>query len=735
MTGRQAIAEWLIAGIGGLFLISVLVLTGPPTDEEVPTTVVTGVLFAQALFDGIVPFWTSNLGFGLALPFSETFNYHPLVLLFGFFDPYTAVALILWFHGTIGIYFFRLLCRELDFERQAANVLTASFVLSVPMLRVFWELFWPSTVVAWTMLPVLLYLSLRFFASTERLEILRASLVLGLVAGLTGLSAHLSSLTIYVLPLAVVWLVHWRHWVAKVGYVGLAVGGAAALIQVRLLPLAIYFREFPEGLSRFDVQTSFLGDFVWGMMFRPLVWPPWENFFALLANQQLPEAMATLFDHYLMRHLDVQTSFLGPVLLLLSVVAIVSRAIDHPYRRALALAAAFATIAMIVPPSVSGYIFNIRFIWADGITFLLLLLAGITLSALAQEFGAKGRHLAMVSRRALIIVLAVGIFPNVFLASSLILSAEDGLASKPYEGLPKRGRHMVGVANLREMANSPLASKIKKITGLTSPRVYLSTGVEFLPLTGLAGGSPARAVVPMRNGLALSGLRVVNSFSKGFTQGSFYPEYALPYSTITAQDTLLSRPAALDVLGINVVAAFPDELEDESLILKQWISLADGRRFGIYRNSDAWESATVVSPRIEFLELNLVPNCEHQRLLCRDFSQVLNLAYVKTRIKANYSGGNIHLTLGPGDEERTLFVTEAYRPGWLAISDTGEQLAVSPALGAFMAVRVPGQVKTISLSYRPTWRERSFMVFAVSLIALLSVLLGVTLYGRHVTVR
>ncbi len=619
----------------------------------------------------------------------------------------------------------------INMETQTIRLLSASYILSVPMLRPFWQEFWPSTVVAWSMLPVLFYLSLRFFSATGRLENLRAGLMLTLVAGLTGLSAHAPTITIYGLALVVIWLVRWRCWAPKLIYVLMAAAGAAALVQVRVLPMVVYFREFPDGLDRPRVYTGFLGDFVWGMIFRPLVWPPQAEFPALLANLQFPQAAAMFFDQYLVRHLDVQASFLGPVLMLLGVVAITSRAFKHSYRGPLTVAVIFSAIAMLVPTSVSWNVFNVRFFWADSITFLLLLLAGITLSALARDFGAEGQRLAMVTRRAQIVVLALGIFPSIFLASSLILRAETGLATKLFDGLPQIGR--TGVVNMKEMANSSLAGRIKAISGHAGPRVYLSPGVGSGKLIGMPGDQPGRAAVPLEGGLALSGLRVVTSSSKGFSQGAFYPEQALPYSSISPQASLLSRPAALDVLGINVVVAFPDELNDDSLNFKEWVSLADGRRFGIYINSDAWKPATVVSPRIGTLKPDLVPDCEHQRLLCRDLSRLLELSDVHTPVEAKYREGEVRVTLAAGDTARTLFVSEAYRPGWQALAETGEQLTVTPVLDAFLTVRVPAQVKSITLSYRPAWRERSFYVFAISLVALLFALLGVALYGRRTT--
>ncbi len=105
MSRRRLIIEGLFSAVGGLFLVSVFALSGPPTTEEVPTTVIGSVLSAQSLVDGVVPFWTSNLGFGVALPFSETFTYHPLVLLFAYLNPHAATAIILWVHGMLAIFF------------------------------------------------------------------------------------------------------------------------------------------------------------------------------------------------------------------------------------------------------------------------------------------------------------------------------------------------------------------------------------------------------------------------------------------------------------------------------------------------------------------------------------------------------------------------------------------------------------------------------------------------------
>ena len=52
--------------------------------------------------DGEFPFWTSALGFGLPHPMHPSFQFHPLLPLFGLVPPSAAVRILCAVHGAVG---------------------------------------------------------------------------------------------------------------------------------------------------------------------------------------------------------------------------------------------------------------------------------------------------------------------------------------------------------------------------------------------------------------------------------------------------------------------------------------------------------------------------------------------------------------------------------------------------------------------------------------------------------
>ena len=66
-----------------LFLVWGPLVGATYDDEEYRSAILTIVVHARALLDGVYPYWTSALGFGLPHPLHPALLMHPLMPLFG----------------------------------------------------------------------------------------------------------------------------------------------------------------------------------------------------------------------------------------------------------------------------------------------------------------------------------------------------------------------------------------------------------------------------------------------------------------------------------------------------------------------------------------------------------------------------------------------------------------------------------------------------------------------------
>src|SRR5450631_1846134 len=145
--GRDA--EWwtaVLAAAAAAAVLAVGTLVGMNVDEdELGTSVLTTMLQAQAVWHGHLPFWPSRIGFGLPQPGAQSFFIHPLMPLFAWCDPYTAVMALYAFHIVVGALGFWWLCRTMKLSTVPTGVCTATFLLSAPALQYTQSRFTPRT--------------------------------------------------------------------------------------------------------------------------------------------------------------------------------------------------------------------------------------------------------------------------------------------------------------------------------------------------------------------------------------------------------------------------------------------------------------------------------------------------------------------------------------------------------------------------------------------------------------
>ena len=106
------------------------------------------------------------------------------------------------------------------------------------------------------------------------------------------------------------------------------------------------------------------------------------------------------------------------------------------------------------------------------------------------------------------------------------------------------------------------------------------------------------------------------------------------------------------------------------------------------------------------------PGCGHRGLPCFDFEPVV-AARTGDPTQVVRLDGRIAVQFLPSSQERLLLISEMYRPSWRA--DSGDApLRVERLFGALIGVRVPSDIDSLVLSYRPTALVRSAWISHVT---------------------
>jgi len=119
--------------------------------------------------------------------------------------------------------------------------------------------------------------------------------------------------------------------------------------------------------------------------------------------------------------------------------------------------------------------------------------------------------------------------------------------------------------------------------------------------------------------------------------------------------------------------------------------------FEIDVNRDAWSWAEIVDNSAREIALVRREGYSNDRLLCADFRPLLKLAGPNQVVSSQWHGDTLAISLDPASVERTLFVSQAYWPGWMATAE-GRDTKVFPLAGAFTGIAVPTGASDVRLS-------------------------------------
>ena len=588
-----------------VFLISGPLVGATPDDEEYRSTIISAVTHARALLDGVYPYWTSALGFGMPHPLHPALVMHPLMPLFAGLAPADAVRVLYVVHAAVGVAGCWWLVRTLACSTLAASLASVTWALSTPSVNYVLTDFWPAEFVAWSLAPWLYGFALRVLGSDDSRPPLEA-IGFGLLAGLMVVNGHAGYVPVYFVPLAVMFAAGWRRTISLWPSLALAVIIGVLVAGPTLLRLLDEIPRFPP-LPRYVARA-------------PIGWP------------ELAEMVA--------RPVWVNASgsrlvFFGGPLLLLAIAYIGGLGGSSRFRRTLALGFGVSFALMLLPLERFVPVFSGWFLFRDP-----MVLCGIVLGCLGWDVVAKqSSRLAMTIAVAQVIVLFVAAWPFV----SRALDSREALTSV--------------------LQRTPTAAILRSWLHRLPGRWYLAPQFERAMLN-----HRYQADGLWLNMWNYSGLPVVNGVFKGISVDELYPSEYLAIGRIMGHPATVSSRSTLDVLGIGAVLATVGERVEPSLEEVARVPTRDGD-VRLLRNPTAWPGAVLVDDSALNAASSRLPGCSVGGLLCLDFTPLTTAPHDKgVEVRRRHGQIDIRVRAAPSTA-RTLLVSEMYRPAWTAHAD------------------------------------------------------------------
>jgi hypothetical protein len=655
---RRPLAPLGLTVAAVLFLISGPLVGATPDDEEYRSAIISLILHARALLDGVYPYWTSALGFGMPHPLHPALLTHPLMPLFEIIAPDAAVRALYVVHAVVGTIGSWWLIRSLGGGAMAAALASITWALSTPSVNYMLTDLWPAEFVVWSLAPYLFLFALRLLDSEGSRRWLDA-IAFGLTAGLMWANGHAGYVPVFFVALAIVFAVHWRRTLSVWPALALAVCVGLAVAGPTLAHLLAEIPRFPP-LPRYTARA-------------PVGWP------------ELAEMVTRPVLFYAR---GSRLVFFGGPLLLLAIAAIAGRFVTSRYRRGLAIAFIVSFASMLLPVERFVPIFSGVFLFRDP-----MVLCGIALGCLAWDaLSRRSPRVAMIVATAQVVVMFASAWPFV----------NRALGGRP---ILTRILH-------RTPATAALRSWIDRLPG----RWYLAPEFErqMLDHRFEADGLSLNTWI-------YSELPVVNGLFKGISADDLYPSEYLAVGRIQGHPATVSSPSALDVLGIGAVVATTTEPVASSLEEVARVPTRGGE-VRLLRNPDVWPGAAFVDQFALRTTPRRLPGCTVARLLCLDFTPLTAVAHDPgVDVRRRHGEIDLRFRTD-AVAPRWLLVSEMYRPAWTARADGHDLLVTQVLGGLIgVQVPAGVQAVQLryrpTLLIVLTWVSAATVVFAASLLA------------------
>lgn len=663
-------------------------------EEEFRYAVVSTVLHARSILDGVYPFWTSAFGFGMPHPFMINFIYHPVMPLFA--NHANAAILVMYvLHLTTGALGMWALCRR--YVREGLSIVgVITYLLATPTLNFMYTDFWLTTLVGWSLLPWLYYFGTSAAEFDGAGTGARNAVALGLVVGLLAVNAHPSQVVGYVLTLILLLIWQWKGMLANWRLFGIALSIALCIAGARIYYVGLELASFPAGahFQTLAAKEQFNLLELWSMFLRPLAYGNASEVVAFNIN------------------VGARMLFLGSPLL---------------------MAAIWGTWRLRKNEVMWPWIF----------AFVTLFLLYVTRPSLIHTFGSSARGwkdpvviaATIVGLRALATLCDAGVWQKRIV--NLMLIAQLGnlaVAALPFwwQAASYSRGGIEGKSVLRNiLSGSDLTARLHQEIEKDEGRIYLSPKV----MRNMAWTKSALASRGISlNSLPYFGMRVVNGVFKGISYDAFCPG-SRAYGRLTeTEDCRIGDSDVLNVGAIKYVVKFSDEMNRPEFSLIALLHSSPEGNVGLYRNVNAWPEAVFVSTDALQVDLPRVKGCGHGGALCHEWSPLASLVVKTSPIVVHRHGGDIELFLGAGRRsDMVIMVSEMYRSGWEATWSDAERagyVQIRPTVLNFVGLVVPREATRIQLRYRDRARAVLDCITWLSLVGSVLFLLVTSMRNR-----
>ena len=620
-----------------------------PDEEGFYNSLMGAILKNRVLAEGNLPFWDSFHGIGIPFNAMSSINWHPIWLLLDKIPLSVVVSILYHSHVLIALFSMYGLGRLIGQRKPTAFVCTLSYMCSTQAITyIFGENFWPSGMIPFTLIPLILLVLIKFLYTNKTTERLLYSLLTASCFGFFVLNCHLGMVLIFAICVAFYLFANWHRLIERWPWV-LLLGCLILLIAAgRLVDLFEELRRFAsnEGFVPHYLELNFLGLVLW-----PLV--------------KVERGLA-----------------FGAPFFLLSLMGILWPGLRSVHRNAFSFAILGCYALWLVP--VNPYL-PANYGASIFIIFFSVLLAGLVAEQLWANIQGRKRWA----------VVAI-----CFLQALIVLSGAADYwhanAKKSIDYLQNKNKKALKVA----FNNSPLTRAIETFDKGQGGRSYFTREAEKILMRELIFGYHYES-------LPLNGFRILNGRFNGIDYGDIHPNRAYMKAHIAASKKILFNKSLLDVLGIKYIFADLNEPVPFGLVRSELLPGKNDRIIVMYTNPNAWPDAVIISNELKTLQPSLEGGHNDKGALFYDFRPLFNMRIMEDAVTTKRDHGSIILMLEPSSKKRIVMVSEYFRPGWKAKSMSSEgvvETSVFPLYGYLLGVEVPSGAVEIQLSYFPAFR-------------------------------
>lgn len=695
-----------------------------PRVEELHYSLYPLIIWAKQLLNGELLMWFSDAGLGVPWPVPHTMSHTPLMLLFGFMPVFQALSIMIAIHVIFQAYFTLRLCSYFNFTPLISAVVLISILLASPIEYLVTSDA-PAVFITWTLLPIILYGILKLLESTQLIDCMRYSSLLGFAIGYGILNFHNGVMSTYLIGMSFVvlfqpknWIPRW-HWFLFSALLSLGIGAEKIYILAKELS---YFGSNVERLQ-YDFGQSFYGGF-WNFTLKPFV----------LTKQLFSPAY---FDILMQKNsVSRALTFESPLCSLLLIIYVVYFLVykkNWPkisaLQKAMWLTFICCSLAQFTPKSFLTVFISASWNFRDPAILIGILLAGIICNEWVRPRLKKLYFNSLLVIHLFSVIICALIFNYAVNWKNDSQGKSMGLYSKISNDSIKYPLHEL-IEKALSYTENPSVSKEQ-----TRRVVY-----DGLSNYGSFGGRLAELGF-LVNSLPIHGFQEISFLLKGISTDSIHPSQSKPYGMVStlsyskyryvsdAYDWVQESPALLNLLGIRVVVGQDIERYLENGLVRVGAvnpkTSDPSYRIAVYANPHAF-------PRAFFVNYQELMNVKHHQrcrqednfLTCLDFAPLVKstnpwLDPVHVEEKNN----QISLTFSPSLQTRTLLLSSMWRPEWQV------QGAKIESYYGLIKLTIPPTLSTVILKYEPVLfiyaRWLTFLCLGIALLFQFLVLMDI----------